>query len=855
MLINRILKWLVGSLLAVVLLLVAATFLLNTKSVQQWLLKETTRALSDKLQTTVSADSVSVNLFLMQMSLYGLSVDDRQGREMLAVSRFDADVSLKSVLQWRVVVNKVRTEGLRASLVKERADSAANYQFVVDALARKEKPDEPGGEARPKSKVKIDFRRLIMSDTRLSYSQPGGKAKAQAEKLDLYLSGEEAEVEAENVRMSADGMTFGKETVRHADLTLSFRCEASWGDAPHADISVKCLDLRWPEKNIDLKGLILDAEGDDHTAQLKGLSLTMGEYAVSLSKADATIPASQSWKEMKQLTVNAAGLSVKQAKTANLVQVANASAVLTLGKKPDLHQAGLSGLKLRYATPKQSVTAAATYVRAGRLRGKYTLDVSGLQFTNDNHRPRKNTGKPKRGWFDAGHLNISAQMKWMVDPPKDGVVSAQLVDASLRDPVAGIDMKNVQMKMALSQPKMQITGLSFRQQTGTTVSVASADVTLPGKKEGRPLSFHTGEISAHVVLADIAHLFAPVLKDFKLPLRLTTTMSGDQNALHFRGVSVSTPDKDLTITASGDITNLREKHKLVVRFQVSQMLAKVGVPERIVNQFPVKKLMMGQLHKLGDIRYSGDFEVVYKKENFQGRLTTNAGPIDFTLSVDNAGKWVSGTVRTDALNVGRVLEMENIGDVMANAEFRVDISKERTAAMRRQKGGKLPIGTVSAHVDDCSYKRFHVHNLDMDLESDGAVASGEVIDHGKLLDLSCRFSFTDTDEMNKMKVTKAGLKFHKRDEKEKVERRKAKEERKQAREEQKEARKQAKQEQKEARKQAKEEHRKEKQERKQAASVSSSGQSVSGEETGSPVTPADSSASPKKKKRKILGIF
>ena len=150
MIINRILKWLVGTALVILLLLVAGTFLLNTNSVQQWLLRETSKALSEKLQTKVSADSISVNLFMMQMSLYGLSVDDRQGREMFAVRRFDADVSLKSILQWRVVINKVGTEGLQANLIKERTDSAANYQFVVDALAKKEKPEEQQDKDKPK---------------------------------------------------------------------------------------------------------------------------------------------------------------------------------------------------------------------------------------------------------------------------------------------------------------------------------------------------------------------------------------------------------------------------------------------------------------------------------------------------------------------------------------------------------------------------------------------------------------------------------------------------------------------------------------------------------------------------------
>ena len=38
---------------------------------------------------------------------------------------------------------------------------------------------------------------------------------------------------------------------------------------------------------------------------------------------------------------------------------------------------------------------------------------------------------------------------------------------------------------------------------------------------------------------------------------------------------------------------------------------------------------------------------------------------------------------------------------------------------------------------------------------------------GKLLDLFTKFSFTDTDQMQKIKIIKPGLRFHKKDDKKK----------------------------------------------------------------------------------------
>ena len=38
-------------------------------------------------------------------------------------------------------------------------------------------------------------------------------------------------------------------------------------------------------------------------------------------------------------------------------------------------------------------------------------DIEDLHFAIDNHLPRKNAGKPKRGFFDVGHLDVTSNMQ------------------------------------------------------------------------------------------------------------------------------------------------------------------------------------------------------------------------------------------------------------------------------------------------------------------------------------------------------------------------------------------------------------------------------------------------------------
>ena len=412
---------------------------------------------------------------------------------------------------------------------------------------------------------------------------------------------------------------------------------------------------------------------------------------------------------------------------------------------------------------------------------QFQLTVDNLNYQTDNHKPRKNTGKPKRGFFDVGHFDVLAKLNIQIDSVGKDTLIAQITSGMAEDRGSGLMVKELLLKVNANKRKAHLSDVSIKL-PNTTLSFASADIQLPSKKEQRRLAFTTSRIKGRVLLKDIARTFAPVLKNFSLPLNLQTQMSGNDNELRFRDVAVSTTDQKLTISAAGRISNLKDKYKLVVHFDVNHMTAHRGSKERVISQFPVKKFMMKQLHNLGRIDYHGHFDVLWKKEQFAGHLNTEVGALDFQFALDELNKYVFGTARTDSLELGKAMDMPDLGKIACKANFKFDISKPRTARMRKIKGGKLPIGRVTAEVAEGKYKKIKVHNLFAELESDGAVATGNITVKGKRVDVLCGFSFTNTNEMKKTKI-KPGIRFHKMSDEDKAkrdEKRAAKKEAKQA---------------------------------------------------------------------------
>jgi hypothetical protein len=65
---------------------------------------------------------------------------------------------------------------------------------------------------------------------------------------------------------------------------------------------------------------------------------------------------------------------------------------------------------------------------------------------------------------------------------------------------------------------------------------------------------------------------------------------------------------------------------------------------------------------------------------------------------------------------------------------------------------------VDADIKKIGYRNINMKNIVANIESDGAIANGDVTLKGSLTDLVVQFSFTNTDEMHKMKI-KPRLKF------------------------------------------------------------------------------------------------
>ena len=433
-----------------------------------------------------------------------------------------------------------------------------------------------------------------------------------------------------------------------------------------------------------------------------------------------------------------------------------------------IRKADVSGLKVILCKPASASDSTANYMflkdafKGGHAEKKKkpiafrieeaSISVDSFCYQTDNGKPRKNVGRPHRGAFDAGHLDFHAAMKVKVrQSAADKSMHVAISDFHVIDRGSGLLVDSLTLQADVNKDSICLNKARILL-PNSVITLADGRLWL-----GDSLHYTIPEISLSTQLKDIAQPFGPRLNHFTTLLLAQCSMSGDKEGMRFDNVHVSTANKKLRIEATGRITNLKDKHKTRVHFDVKRMVAQNKVVVRIVNHFATKKHMMKQLGALGQVTFKGCFDVLFKKVIFAGRLGTEAGDIDVKFTVDGLNKYLYGSVETGSFQLGRVMDMKQVGEIACRSDFRIDTSKQRTAQMRRQKGGKLPIGKVDAEVHRVHCVLGTLHNISATIESDGAEAVGKVVEKRKLMNVNCDFSFTDTNQMHKLKV-KARLK-------------------------------------------------------------------------------------------------
>lgn len=111
--------------------------ILNVPYIQKQMSVYASKELSNILQTEVSVGNIDLGL-LNRIIIQNVALQDREGKELLKVSRLSAKFDISPLLYGKIRISSVQLFGLNAHLNRPNPDSASNFQFILDTFAPKD---------------------------------------------------------------------------------------------------------------------------------------------------------------------------------------------------------------------------------------------------------------------------------------------------------------------------------------------------------------------------------------------------------------------------------------------------------------------------------------------------------------------------------------------------------------------------------------------------------------------------------------------------------------------------------------------------------------------------------------------
>ncbi len=243
---KHIISWTIWGLLG---LYVSLVIVIQLPFMQRWLGQMVAGAIGSKLGTEVSVGRVDLGFF-NRLIIDDVVIKDLQHEDLLSTRRMSVKVEVLPLLSGRVSISSAQLFGASAVLYRDSAGATSNWQFIVDALTKKEK-DEP-------SSLDVHIGSLIVRRLSLRYDQRDAPE------------------------------TPGRLNLRHLmvnDVSAHLLLRTLQDDT--LNFSVKRIALH-EQSGLSLERLSLDMEANRRQALLTDFAIEMPNTALSIDTIEAT---------------------------------------------------------------------------------------------------------------------------------------------------------------------------------------------------------------------------------------------------------------------------------------------------------------------------------------------------------------------------------------------------------------------------------------------------------------------------------------------------------------------------------------------------------------------------------------
>ncbi|MEG1685810.1 MAG: translocation/assembly module TamB domain-containing protein, partial [Bacteroides sp.] len=276
--------------------------LLNIPSVQHRMTVFVTNELKQILNTELTVGKIDIGL-LNRIIIDDVLLNDREGKEMLKVTRLSAKFDILPLFKGRIAISSVQLFGFNINLNKVTPEAVPNFKFVIDALASKDKT---------KKKTNLDLRinSILIRRGKLSYDvisepQTPGKFNAQHVKIQNIIANISLKaLNSDSINGSIKRMSFNEQSGLKLDK-LSLKILAN-----SQRMSIENFTVNMPGTSIKMKPIKLRYDSlqsfKDFANKVK-FSGKMKPSYITLHDISCFVPALSNFRDELQLEMEVSG--------------------------------------------------------------------------------------------------------------------------------------------------------------------------------------------------------------------------------------------------------------------------------------------------------------------------------------------------------------------------------------------------------------------------------------------------------------------------------------------------------------------------------------------------------------------
>ncbi|MGQ7947526.1 translocation/assembly module TamB domain-containing protein [Flavobacterium sp. WC2509] len=357
----RILLWCVGSIIAILLLLI---ILIQVPVVQNFVKDKAVTYLHGKIKTKVALDYISIK-FPKDIVLEGFYFEDQKKDTLLAGKRLEVDVDLLKLISSELEINSVALENVNANISRNK-EGVFNFDYIIKAFESKE-PKDPNSKPFKISVVKVNLDNVKFNfkddfsknDIRVKLTHFDTKFKEfDLEKMDFNIP---------NINLNGLKLVLNQDAVEKI-----------------AEVSVKTVDTISKRKDFKLKLEKISLSKIDVSYDNKDSKLDSGIHLGNLELAVNEIDLNKQLLdfdtfELKNLKGNLRlGVKDKQIKTPNL----DSTAIKQTGWKVKLNNVNLQNIAFKFDDMQSKPTPKGIDYSHLDL-DKFDLKAEKLYYGND----------------------------------------------------------------------------------------------------------------------------------------------------------------------------------------------------------------------------------------------------------------------------------------------------------------------------------------------------------------------------------------------------------------------------------------------------------------------------------------